>query len=81
MIGAFSSGFLANRVGRKRAILLSHIPAFIGAVVQWLCVYANSPELLIIGRFIQGLNCGKSSGVVRAMAYVPVVKKALISLQ
>ena len=41
--------------------MLSHIPAFIGAVVQTLCVIAKSPELLIIGRFITGINCGMYS--------------------
>jgi SP family facilitated glucose transporter-like MFS transporter 1 len=58
MIGAFSAGFLADRIGRKRAILFSHLFAFIGAVMSCLCVIAGSPELLMAGRFFTGINCG-----------------------
>ncbi|ELT98295.1 hypothetical protein CAPTEDRAFT_170630, partial [Capitella teleta] len=58
MIGAFSAGFLADRVGRKRAVLISHIPCFIGAILSSLCIVAKAPELLMIGRFIVGLSCG-----------------------
>lgn len=58
MIGAFSAGFLADKVGRKRAVLFSHIPAFIGAILSTICVAAKVPELLMIGRFVTGINCG-----------------------
>ena len=44
---------------RKRAILCSHVFAFIGAAMSTACVAAKSPELLIIGRVITGINCGR----------------------
>lgn len=44
---------------RKGATLFSHIPAFIGAVVSCVCLVAQAPELLMVGRFITGINCGK----------------------
>jgi len=38
--------------------MVSNIPAILGAVVSVLCVRFNMPELLMIGRFITGINCG-----------------------
>ena len=39
--------------------MLSHLPAFLGAALQFACQMANVPELLMIGRFVQGINCGE----------------------
>ena len=47
---------------RKRAVLISCIPAFIGALLCVVCQLAVSPELLMIGRFVTGLNCGMYTG-------------------
>jgi len=38
--------------------MVSNIPAILGAAVSVLCVRFNMPELLMIGRFITGINCG-----------------------
>ena len=43
---------------RKKAVLISCIPAYIGAVLCVLCQLASSPELLMFGRFVTGINCG-----------------------
>jgi len=43
---------------RKKAVLISCIPAYIGAVLCVVCQLAAAPELLMIGRFVTGLNCG-----------------------
>jgi len=43
---------------RKKAVLISCIPAYIGAVLCVICQLAASPELLMCGRFVTGLNCG-----------------------
>jgi len=45
-------------VCRKRSVLVSNIPAILGATVSVLCVRFSMPELLMIGRFITGINCG-----------------------
>ena len=38
--------------------MVSNIPAILGAAVSVLCVTFSLPELLMIGRFITGINCG-----------------------
>ena len=38
--------------------MISHLPAFVGAVLQTTCQMADAPELLMVGRFVQGINCG-----------------------
>lgn len=58
MIGAFSSGYLADKFGRKGAVLFSQIFAILGAVVSTCCLVAKSPEMLMAGRFLTGINCG-----------------------
>ncbi|ELT96391.1 hypothetical protein CAPTEDRAFT_219782 [Capitella teleta] len=57
-IGAFLGGFTADKLGRKKTILLSHIFAFLGAALSTACMAAKAPELLMLGRFLCGLNCG-----------------------
>jgi len=48
---------------RKKAVLISCIPAYIGAVLCAVCQLAASPELLMIGRFVTGINCGAYKGI------------------
>jgi len=43
---------------RKKAVLISCVPAYIGAVLCFVCQLAASPELLMVGRFVTGINCG-----------------------
>ncbi|XP_067947458.1 solute carrier family 2, facilitated glucose transporter member 3-like [Watersipora subatra] len=62
--GAFSAGFLADRFGRKKAIILMVIPGLIGDALFGFCQFANSLEMLIIGRLIVGFSCGAGSGLV-----------------
>ena len=45
---------------RKKSVMFSHIFAVLGAVVSCVCVMAKAPELLMLGRFITGINCGKN---------------------
>jgi len=42
----------------KKAVLISCVPAYIGAVLCVVCQLATSPELLMIGRLVTGINCG-----------------------
>lgn len=58
MAGAFLGGWLADKVGRKKGILLSNIPALLGAFISVACVAAKAPEMLMIGRVFFGLNSG-----------------------
>ena len=43
---------------RKGAVIVSNIPALVGAGVSWSCLVAAWPELLMVGRFITGISCG-----------------------
>jgi len=45
-------------VHRKKTILFSHVFAFLGAASSTACVVAGSPELLMIGRVLVGVNSG-----------------------
>ena len=47
-----------NVMYRKKTILFSHIFAFLGAALSSACVVAGSPELLMIGRILVGVNSG-----------------------
>ncbi|XP_033096081.1 glucose transporter type 1-like isoform X2 [Anneissia japonica] len=64
MIGSFSAGPVANYFGRKRGLMLNNILALIGAVLMGFSNKANSYEMLIIGRFVIGINCGINTGIV-----------------
>ncbi|XP_071945587.1 solute carrier family 2, facilitated glucose transporter member 1-like isoform X2 [Antedon mediterranea] len=64
MIGSFTAGPMANRLGRKRGLLLNNVLALIGALFMGFSKQANSCEMLIIGRFVIGINCGINTGIV-----------------
>ncbi|CAH8613057.1 unnamed protein product [Dicrocoelium dendriticum] len=62
-IGAFSSGWVADILGRRNGLLFNDPFAILGGILCALCVRTNQPALLFIGRFILGLNCGIATGV------------------
>ena len=64
MLGAFVSGLVSERFGRRNALLFNHLFMIIGAIAEGCTTVANAPELLIVGRALIGLSSGK-----------PVVKK------
>ncbi|KAK3599591.1 hypothetical protein CHS0354_035832 [Potamilus streckersoni] len=63
MIGGFSAGYWANRFGRRGALLRNNVLAVIGALVLFSSKYAKSYEMLIVGRFIIGINAGINTGI------------------
>ncbi|XP_074655547.1 solute carrier family 2, facilitated glucose transporter member 1-like [Tubulanus polymorphus] len=63
LIGAFCSGFVADKVGRKRGLILNHIIMFVGALLEGLTKVGHAPELLIVGRMFVGFNCGLTAGL------------------
>lgn len=75
MLGGFSGGMVANKFGRcvveafeagltvlvfrKGGLLLNNILGIGGACLMWCTKITNSYEVLFLGRFIIGVNCGK----------------------
>lgn len=63
MIGGVSAGYWANKFGRKRTLLLNNILMIISVLVEILSKPLRSYEVLIVGRFIIGINAGINTGV------------------
>ena len=57
-VGALSAGSISKSMGRKRALLASSALFIVGALV---CVVAQGPTLLWIGRILLGLAVGVAS--------------------
>ncbi|XP_030647405.1 solute carrier family 2, facilitated glucose transporter member 11b [Chanos chanos] len=58
LVGASIGGTLAIRFGRKGTLLLNNIFALLAAFFMGLSYPTSTFELLIIGRFLTGLNAG-----------------------
>ncbi|XP_035705556.1 glucose transporter type 1 isoform X3 [Folsomia candida] len=64
MLGGFSGGIFANRFGRKGGLLLNNLLGIGGGILLGVTKSTNFYELLILGRFIIGVNCGLSTSLV-----------------
>ena len=62
-IGGVSNGFFADRLGRKKSLLLNNILGIAGALLMGLSKPCRSYEMIMVGRFLIGLNCGFNSGL------------------
>lgn len=63
LFGALLGGPLAVRFGRKNSLLLNNSFLFVGAVLVLTCKVARSFEMLIVARFLVGMNSGVSMNV------------------
>ena len=63
MIGALATGLVADRIGRKAGLLYNNVLVFIAAACMGFSKQLNSYELLILGRFVIGLNSGLNAGL------------------
>lgn len=59
MIGALPASSLADRIGRKRALLLADLVGVVGAALTGLCYVVVAPEVLVVGRFVAGIASGR----------------------
>ena len=59
MCGGFIGGWIANRFGRKGGLLINNFVGIIAATAMVFSKYVTSYELLIVGRYLIGVNCGK----------------------
>ncbi|XP_035907205.1 glucose transporter type 1 isoform X18 [Anopheles stephensi] len=64
MLGGFSGGWMANRFGRKGGLLLNNVLGISGACLMGFTKMSHSYEMLFLGRFIIGVNCGLNTSLV-----------------
>ena len=63
MIGSFVAGYFANWLGRKNAVMCNNVIVVFAVMFFSSTKYAGVFELLIVGRFLIGINCGINSGL------------------
>ncbi|XP_050691339.1 solute carrier family 2, facilitated glucose transporter member 1-like isoform X1 [Eriocheir sinensis] len=63
MFGGAMTGFFAERFGRKGGLLINNAFALVASVLFGFCKMASSYEMLIIGRFVIGINNGLNAGL------------------
>ncbi|KAH7345692.1 general substrate transporter [Rhizoctonia solani] len=79
--GVLCTGQLADKIGRKRTILLAVVVFVIGVIVQ---TAAFKPVSIFVGRFITGLGVGSLSMAVplyNAELAPPEVRGSLVAMQ
>ncbi|XP_062290262.1 solute carrier family 2 member 11, like [Scomber scombrus] len=60
LLGSLVAGPLISKFGRKKCLLLNNFVAIIGAVLMLLSKTAMSFEMIMVGRFLYGINGGVS---------------------
>ncbi|XP_068164709.1 solute carrier family 2, facilitated glucose transporter member 4-like isoform X2 [Antennarius striatus] len=63
MLSSFCVGFVSEWLGRRKAMLINNLFAFIGGSLMGLSKLCRSFEMMILGRFIIGAYCGLASGL------------------
>lgn len=64
MLSSFSVGVISEWLGRRKAMLINNLFAFIGGGLMAMSKVSRSFEMMILGRFIIGAYCGLASGLV-----------------
>ncbi|KAL0958689.1 hypothetical protein HGRIS_014020 [Hohenbuehelia grisea] len=81
LVGALAVTFLADRIGRKKTIILAGIIWVIGSILQ--CASVNR-GMLVVGRIIAGMSVGISSAIVpiyQSEITAPAIRGRMVSLQ
>uniref|UniRef100_A0A668AAS7 Solute carrier family 2, facilitated glucose transporter member 4 n=1 Tax=Myripristis murdjan TaxID=586833 RepID=A0A668AAS7_9TELE len=63
MLSSFCVGFISEWLGRRKAMLINNLLAFIGGGLMGMSKISRSFEMLILGRFVIGAYCGLASGL------------------
>lgn len=83
-LGTMYSGFLAEILSRKYAILVNVAVFIVGVVIQSTAIAGNGHSAILGGRFITGMGVGSLSMIVpmyNAEIAPPEVRGALVGLQ
>ncbi|XP_059371906.1 solute carrier family 2, facilitated glucose transporter member 4-like [Carassius carassius] len=64
MLSSFSVGIISEFLGRRKAMLINNVLAFIGGGLMGMSKISRSFEMMILGRFTIGAYCGLASGLV-----------------
>ncbi|XP_076064255.1 solute carrier family 2, facilitated glucose transporter member 1-like [Oratosquilla oratoria] len=64
IVGASVGAWLADRLGRRNALLINHFLGIISAGFFLACKPAGSVELMILGRFLSGVTAGLATSIV-----------------
>uniref|UniRef100_A0AAY4AQI1 Solute carrier family 2, facilitated glucose transporter member 4 n=1 Tax=Denticeps clupeoides TaxID=299321 RepID=A0AAY4AQI1_9TELE len=64
MLSSFCMGIISEWLGRRKAMLINNLLAFIGAGLMAMSKLCQSFEMMILGRFTIGAYCGLASGLV-----------------
>uniref|UniRef100_T1IKN2 Major facilitator superfamily (MFS) profile domain-containing protein n=1 Tax=Strigamia maritima TaxID=126957 RepID=T1IKN2_STRMM len=62
-VGSFFISYVAETFGRKRALSANNVILVLGVALTCFSYYAKSYELIIIGRFVIGINTGLNAGL------------------
>ncbi|KAB7497953.1 Solute carrier family 2, facilitated glucose transporter member 1 [Armadillidium nasatum] len=60
LVGSSSGAHLANSLGRRNGLLISHLVCLVSGLVILGCQFVNVVELLLLGRLLAGLATGYS---------------------
>ncbi|XP_077400940.1 solute carrier family 2, facilitated glucose transporter member 4-like isoform X1 [Vanacampus margaritifer] len=63
MLSSFCVGFVSEWLGRRKAMLINNLFAFVGGSLMGLSKLCHSFEMMILGRFVIGAYCGLASGL------------------
>ncbi|XP_065164046.1 solute carrier family 2, facilitated glucose transporter member 1-like isoform X2 [Atheta coriaria] len=63
MIGGVLTGFVADTFGRKGGLLVNNVLVIITSILEGAARSAASYEMIILGRFIIGINSGLNAGL------------------
>ena len=64
MIGGVLSGWFADKMGRKGALLFNNLFVFLAAALMSLAKFVNVYYMMIAGRLVIGFSCGLASSLV-----------------
>ncbi|XP_075365161.1 solute carrier family 2, facilitated glucose transporter member 2 isoform X1 [Mycteria americana] len=64
MVSSFTVGWIGDRLGRVKAMLVVNVLSVAGNLLMGLAKFGPSHILIIAGRAVTGLYCGLSSGLV-----------------